>query len=87
MGLVVLCGGGGGIRGVIEGMSMEPMEGGAGSPVGWGGGGSLKACPWKVGLLVLRVCWGGGVIEGMSMELVEGGAGDFSVCARGEGPH
>ena len=38
---------------------MEPMEGGAGSPVCVGGG-SLRACPWnpwKVGLVVL---WGGG---------------------------
>ena len=33
---------------------MEPMEGGAGSPVG--GGVSLRACPWnwwKVGLVVV----------------------------------
>ena len=41
---------------------MEPMEGGAGSPLCVCGGGSLRACPWnpwKVGLVVLCV-WGGG---------------------------
>ena len=58
--------------GVIEGMSMEPMEGGAGSPVCvcGEGGGSLRACPWnswKVGL-VISLCVQGGrdLIEGMS---------------------
>ena len=47
---------------LIEGMSMELMEGGAGSPVCVCGGGSLRVCPWnpwKVGL-VISLCVQGG---------------------------